>query len=107
MKLNRNRGKRAERQVASHFDNGIRVGILGKVDVLADKFIIEVKDRASFSGERFLSQVEAYRTEYKDKIPIAVVHLRKTRYENSIVLIRLKDFKELLKIQAFEISPSN
>ncbi|MEM0324940.1 MAG: hypothetical protein QXW35_03505 [Candidatus Aenigmatarchaeota archaeon] len=90
---NRQRGKRAERKIAEKL-GGRRVGILGKEDVITEKFIVEVKDRKEFVGEKFLMQAEKHKTD--NKVCIAIVHIRGKRYEDSIVLIRLKDFKELV-----------
>lgn len=92
--LNRKRGKRAQKAIAKKL-NGRDVGILGKEDVITERFVVEVKDRAKFIGDGFLQQAEKHCTD--GKIPIAIVHIRGKRYDNSIVLIRLKDFKALLE----------
>jgi len=97
MNLNRQRGKRAQKKIAEKL-NGLDIGILGKVDVLTEHFIVEVKDKAKFVGEKWLEQVEKHkdRKEFKGRKCLVIVHKRGRRYENSIVMMRLKDFLELL-----------
>ena len=95
--INRQRGKRSQKKIAEKV-NGIDIGVLGKIDVLTEKFIIEVKDRAKFIGENWLEQVEKHkdRKEFKGKKCLVIVHKRGRRYENSVVMMRLKDFLELV-----------
>ncbi len=63
---------------------------------MSDNFIVEVKDFQRFHGEKILSQVEKHLGRYPDKKCLGIVHLRGKNYENSIVLVRLKDFLEIL-----------
>jgi len=93
--INRQRGKRAQKKIAERL-NALNIGTLGKVDLLHEEFIVEVKDRAKFIGDNFLKQAEKYTKDFPNKIPISIVHIRGTRYDNSIVLIRLKDFVEVI-----------
>lgn len=96
-KLNRQRGKRAQKRFEDILC-GFNVGTLGKFDILTENFIIEVKDLARFVGDTFLKQAEKHLSDkrFKNKKATAIVHIRGTRYENSIVMLRLKDFLELL-----------
>lgn len=96
---NRRRGKRAQQKISEIFE-GFNVGTLGKIDVLTEKFAIEVKDKAKFVGEQFLQQAEKYLLEnplFKEKIPLAIVHIRKKPFKKSIVLIRLEEFLKLIQ----------
>ncbi|MEM1672149.1 MAG: hypothetical protein QXT86_08875 [Archaeoglobaceae archaeon] len=95
---NRKRGKRAQKEIAKLLE-GLDIGILGKADILTELFIVEVKHRKTFIGESFLQEAENYQKEHKlfNKIPIAVIHTFRKKYEDSIVCIRLKDFLSLLK----------
>lgn len=101
-KKNRRRGKVAQKQI-SRLLNGLDIGILGKADVLSEYFIVEVKHRKKFIGENFLQEAEAYKEIYKkenkfeDKIPVAIVHVYKKQYKDSIVCIRLKDLLALIE----------
>lgn len=101
-KRNRRRGKRAQKHVARLL-SGLDIGILGKADVLSEHFIVEVKHRKKFIGETFLQEAEDYKKSYekeskfKNKIPIAIVHIYKKQYKDSIVCIRLKDLISLLE----------
>ncbi len=94
-KINRMRAKSHQRRTAREF-RGINIGSLGGIDVYSDRFVIECKVRKSPSFEKFLQQAEKHLHKYKDKIPIAVVHKPNHKYEDDIVLIRLRDFKRIL-----------
>ena len=95
----RNRGKSTERAIAKifQFDNARRVGILGKEDIVTDRFIIEVKERKSLP--KFIlsayKQVEKHRT--KDKIPLFILHELNRNHMNDLVILKLKDFLEIIK----------
>jgi len=91
-KRNNLRGKRVQRRVAKDI-KGKDVGILGYQDVISKHFSVEVKSREKFVGESFLKQSE--KTAISPKIPIAIVHLNGSRYDNDIVLIRKKHFLKL------------
>ena len=93
-KLNRNRGKRAEKAIASIL-NGKRVGILGGEDVSHPFLSIEIKERQKFAGEKFLNQAKD--NAQPGKTPIVIVHIHNQRHDEDMVMMRLQDFKELLK----------
>ena len=91
--LNRQRGKRAERMVASAF-GGKRVGVLGNEDVNHPLFSIEVKARAKFAALKWMQQCERNAT--TPKIPLLVVHLHNTRHSDNLCVMRQKDLEDLL-----------
>jgi len=88
--LNRDRGKRAEREIAKRL-GGRRIGTLCAEDILHPVYSIECKSRIAFAGERFLEQAERHCE--KGKTPLAIVHVQGQRHGNDIVLMRLKDFE--------------
>lgn len=90
---NRKRGKSVERQVAKKL-NGRRTGILGKDDVEAGQFSVEVKSRQKFVALSWMEQ--AVKNCPANKIPIVCVHITGKRYDGDLVIIRLKDFKTLI-----------
>lgn len=89
---NRRRGKAVEKAIAKKL-NGTRIGLLGREDIIHDKFSIEVKSRRSFVGCNWYDQAVRYA---KDKIPIVVIHITNKRYDNDFVLIKLKDFLNII-----------
>lgn len=70
------------------------MGIMGKEDVDHPLFSIEVKNRVRFIGDTFLAQAEANR--YKDKTPLAIVHIHNQNRSRDIVMMRMKDFEDFL-----------
>ncbi|MDM7320241.1 MAG: hypothetical protein P3W91_000765 [Fervidobacterium sp.] len=90
-KLNRQRGKRAERRVAE-LVGGRRVGVLGGEDIMHDAFSIEVKSRKKFVAQRWMEQAEK---NAQGKMAVVVVHIHKEKYEDAFVIVRLKDFLRL------------
>lgn len=86
---NRNRGKRTEKAIAK-ITGGKRLGILGRDDVQAGAFSIEVKDRVSFVGATFMQQ--AIRNCPEGKTPLVIVHQTGSRHTDDIVLMRLADW---------------
>jgi len=96
---NRRRGKANQKAVAKMFE-GKDVGVLGESDIITEKFCIEAKSRKKFVGEGWYWQAEEYTKKdplAKGKIPIVVVHITGRRHENDFVIIKAKDFLELLK----------
>jgi len=87
---NRSRGKRTEKAIAKKV-NGKRLGLLGKEDVDAGPFSIEVKDRKVFSGRSFMEQ--AVRNCREGKTPLVIVHLTGKRHDDDLVMMRLKDWQ--------------
>lgn len=99
IKLNRQRGKRAQKKIAELLDC-LNIGTLGEVDILNEIIVGEVKDLAKFAGEKFLEQAEKYinkNNKYKNKIPTAIVHIRGKPFKKSIILLRLEDFISLMR----------
>lgn len=89
---NRRRGKRVQRNLAKKL-GGENLGILGGFDIRLPLFSIEVKSRKRFLGEKFMEQAE--RNCEKSKTPLVIVHKTNSKYEEDLVIIRLKHFKEL------------
>ena len=90
MSLNRNRGKAAERAVASAL-GGIRIGTMGAEDVHVDgPFSAEVKSRGAFVACDWMDQ--AIRNAPTGKTPLVVVHVRGKRHDKDLVIIRLSDW---------------
>ena len=95
----RNRGKSMERAITKifQFDNARRVGILGKEDIVTDRFIIEVKERKKLP--KFIlnayGQIEKHRT--RDRIPLFILHELNKNHMNDLVILKLKDFLEIIK----------
>jgi hypothetical protein len=87
---NRDRGKRAEREVAKRV-GGKRIGLMGGEDIFHPIYSIECKSRNAFVGEGFLAQAE--RNCPKGKTPIAIVHITHKPHGKDIVLMRLSDFE--------------
>lgn len=93
VKQNRQRGKNAEKRVAKFF-NGIRLGILGKEDVITDKFSIEVKSREKLSFEKYYYQ--SVKNNEKRKIPLLFMIKKHQKISEGYIIIKAKDFKKLL-----------
>ena len=91
-KLNRQRGKRAEKAIATIL-HGTRVGILGGEDVSHRQFSVEVKERKRFIGSKFMTQAESNTP--PGKIPLVCIHVLNQRHEKDLVMVRLEDFQEL------------
>ncbi len=90
---NRQRGKRTERAIAKRL-KAKRVGILGKSDVEHKLFSLEVKSRLRFVGEKWFLQ--AVKNCEKGKIPAVIVHVTGQHHKNDYVILKLKDFEDLL-----------
>jgi precorrin-3B methylase len=90
---NRQRGKRTERAIAKRL-KAKRVGILSKSDVEHPLFSCEVKSRLKFVGEKWFMQ--AVRNCEKGKIPAVIVHITGKAHKNDYVILKLKDFEDLL-----------
>ncbi len=88
---NRRRGKRTERAIAK-ITGGKRIGILGRDDVQAGAFSIEVKDRVSFAGAGFMQQ--SVRNCPEGKTPLVIVHTTGSRHADDLVMMRLQDWQD-------------
>ena len=92
-KLNRQRGKSYERYIAKRL-GGRRMGVMGKEDCDTELFSVECKSFARFAGEGIMQQAE--RNVYKDKTPLAIVHIRGNSHDKDIVMMRLSDFEDYM-----------
>lgn len=91
---NRSRGKSAERSVAKAL-GGKRVGVLCGEDIQHDTLSVEVKSRQTFVASGWMSQ--ACRNCPEGKTPIVVVHVHGKRHDGDMVIVRMEDFKGMLK----------
>jgi len=85
--------KLAKRAIAKRL-KAKRVGILSKSDVEHPLFSCEVKSRLKFVGEKWFLQ--AVRNCEQGKIPAVIVHVTGHHHKNNYVILRLKDFEDLL-----------
>jgi hypothetical protein len=90
---NRKRGKRVQKKINTEF-GAENVGIFGGEDGKHDKFSVEAKGLKKFSGIKFIEQAERNNT--RKVTPIVIVHIIGTRYDNDIIMLRIKDFKKLI-----------
>jgi hypothetical protein len=90
LSLNRDRGKRTEREIAKRF-GGKRVGTMGGEDVFTKDFSVECKSRVAFVGEKWMAQAE--RNCPRGRTPLTVVHLQNKPHGKDIVMIRLADWE--------------
>jgi hypothetical protein len=96
--------KAVERAVAKYL-GGERIPITGRVrdnglpDIKHDVFSIEVKHRKSAIPDWLLDAMDqAIKSKDTEKhIPIVILHKKGVKYEDSIVLLTLKDLKALYK----------
>lgn len=91
---NRKRGKATEHKIAK-LTNGMRLGILGNDDVRSGNFSYEIKNRVKFSGSKFMEQ--CIRNAPEGMTPIVRIHIHNSRYEDDLILLRNKDFENLVK----------
>lgn len=90
---NRKRGKRAERKVAKLL-GGERIGLLGRDDVRAGRFSIEVKSRKAFMPLKWIDQADR---NCKKGVPIVIVHVTGKKHSEDIVLMKFSVFKEVTR----------
>jgi hypothetical protein len=91
---NRRRAKAVERALAKRL-GGLRIGILGKEDVLIEgKYSIEVKSRKSVIIWNWYQQAVK---NAKGKIPLLIVHITGKHHDNDLVVMSLADFEKLIK----------
>lgn len=96
---NRRRGKQVEKRLAKKI-GGISIGTVGGVDVLSERFAVEVKSRQRVIFDKWFIQLkEAVRRQKQDsKIPIVVCHIsRSSRY---YVIIDLDNFLRITEKQS-------
>jgi|GEM_PF-1584194 len=92
VKRNKAQGRSIQSKIAKRL-GGKSVGTIEGQDVaFYDKpWSIEVKHRKKFVGNAFMAQ--AIKNAPKDKTPIVIVHELNQRFNNSLVMIRLKDWE--------------
>jgi hypothetical protein len=93
---NRQRGKAHQKRIAEEL-SGMNVGTLGGEDVVVfdPPMSVECKSRKKFIGESWFAQCTLNN---KRKVtPVVTVHIVGKGVDNDIVMLRMKDFKELLK----------
>ena len=96
MSKNRRRGKDLERFIARDA-GGIRLGVMGKVDVLTDRFAIECKEREKFPAIIEHGFGQALRNSLQSKrIPILILHKLNQGHELDLVMMQYQDWKDLI-----------
>lgn len=91
-KINRERGKRHEREIAKRL-GGKRRGVLGGEDVEHDVYSIECKSRVRIVTTGWFEQCENNNKE--GKIPILVTHIKGQSYDKDLVCMRITDWEKL------------
>lgn len=92
MCINRDRGKRHEREIAKRL-GGIRMGTMGGEDIHMDTpWSIECKARKAFVACDWMEQ--AVDNSPAGKTPMVVVHVHGSRHDEDLVILRLKDWEE-------------
>lgn len=94
-KRNRRSGKAVQKAVNDRL-GAKNVGLWGGEDGEHPKLSIEVKGRETFAPEKFMEQAEINCP--KGKVPVVVVHKKRTSYKKDIVMIRIEEFKILLEV---------
>jgi hypothetical protein len=100
-KLNRNRGKRAERAVVQRL-GGKRMGVLGGEDVQHPFYSIEVKSREKHAIFKVLKQCEDNNKD--NKIPLIVIHEHNKPHDRDLVCLKMEEFEvmyEFLKHEGY------
>ena len=90
---NRRRAKAIERTLAKRL-GGLRIGILGKEDIITEKFAIEVKSRKKVVIWNWYQQAIK---NAKGKIPLLIIHVTGKRHDEDLVVVSLADFERLIK----------
>lgn len=89
---NRDRGKRAEQDVADRL-GGKRIGTLSGEDIHFDgPFSGEVKSRQTFVACGWMDQAVANAPD--GKTPLLVVHVHGKRHDQDLVMMRMCDFQD-------------
>ena len=96
--------KHCERTIASLL-GGVRTGCNGESrrDVEHPLWSIEVKHRKSLP-EWLHSAMDQAIIEAEHRVPMVVLHEKQMKYEDSYVILRLKDFKEITDEQQERVS---
>jgi len=90
---NRRRAKAIERTLAKRL-GGLRIGILGKEDIITEKFAIEVKSRKKVVIWNWYQQAIK---NAKGKIPLLIIHIMGRRHDEDLVVMSLADFEKIIK----------
>ena len=90
---NKRRGRRTARRLCKEI-GAIYLDPLGGEDGRHSMFSVEAKDRKRFAAAKWLEQAEANCVD-PEKIPIVLIHVTNTRTTEDMVLLRLRDFKEI------------
>ena len=88
---NRRRGRRQENTIAGLL-GFTKAGLYGEQDAFDAVFSAEIKDRKLYVGDTMFQQAIKNAGE---KIPLLIVHKTHTRRENSLVHMKLKDWKDM------------
>jgi hypothetical protein len=100
--------KAAERRIATLL-GGKRVPVNGRgdePDVAHSWLAIEVKHRASLPSWLLSALNQAHKGATAEQLPIAIVHQAGQRYEDSLVLVRLRDFADWFGASIKEEEPA-
>ena len=76
---------------------GRRVGILGKEDIMTDKYSYEIKVRKELPKFLKDSYQQSVNNSLEGKIPVLVLKEKHRPYKESLVILCLEDFLELTK----------
>ncbi len=98
--------KHCERTIASIL-GGVRTGCNGESrrDVEHDKWSIEVKHRKKLPDWIHDAMGQAV-IEAEHRVPIVVLHEKQMKYEDSYVILKIKDFKEITDEQGMDTCTS-
>ena len=96
--------KHCERTIASLL-GGVRTGCNGESrrDVEHPRWSIEVKHRKNLP-EWLHSAMDQAIIEAEHRVPMVVLHEKQMKYEDSFIILRLKDFKEITNEQQERVS---
>jgi hypothetical protein len=90
---NRKRGKRVQKKISDRL-NAENIGTLGGEDCKTSNLSIECKGLKKFVGVKYMEQAE--KNNIREVLPVVVVHVIGTKYDEDIVMIRFKEFKKLI-----------
>lgn len=96
---NRARGKRNEKAIADLL-KGRRLGTMGAVDVLTNKYAIEAKSFIDKSIPKWFKHIweQAERhAKTEKKTPLAIIHKHRQKRSKDWVILRVEDFLQLLE----------
>jgi hypothetical protein len=94
MKTSSQTWKKLEKDTALEL-GGVRVGLLGKEDVVHPNFVIECKLRAKISFIEWFDQAKKHLTKKANKGKMALLVVRQKNSPRKFVIMEMEDFKEL------------